>query len=261
MCLIIFAWQSHREHRLLLGANRDEFHARESAPLGAWDDEPRVIAGRDLVAGGTWLGVSRKGRFAAVTNVRDPKAGDRQAPRSRGELTGDFLRGDVSPEAYLEMVATRSQEYLGFNLLVADSESLWYLHGGPDIDSAPQMLAPGVYGLSNAALDVPWPKVRRGKAAMDSIVTNAAAGSPPDHEELLSCVQDTSLASEDELHANGLPPEMARPLSAQFIVTPTYGTRCSTSLMLSEAGDLEIQEQRFDPTGALTGTSLESFGN
>ena len=154
MCLIVLAWRQHREYPLLLAANRDEFHRRPAAPADFWPQQPALLAGRDLEAGGTWLGISRSGRFAAVTNIRDPDA-QGSAPRSRGELTRDFLAGAAPPAAYLDAVAARRGDYLGFNLLLGDSEALWYLHGGGASWAAPRRLAPGIHGLSNAALDVP----------------------------------------------------------------------------------------------------------
>lgn len=250
MCLIVFAWRQHPSAALLLAANRDEFHARPAAPAGFWPQAPGILAGRDLEARGTWLGISRAGRFAAITNIRDPGAGERRAPRSRGELTRDFLDGNTPPQEYLEDVASRMGNYQGFNLLVGDLDSLWYLHGAREAPGLPARLAPGIYGLSNAALDVPWPKVERARAALAAALT---AGAPPDHEALRRCVQDRRLADAAALSGHGLEGEMARRLSAQFIVTPGYGTRCCTTLRLHADGRRDFAEQRFDSAGELTG--------
>jgi uncharacterized protein with NRDE domain len=239
---------------LLLAANRDEFHARQAAPAGFWEDQPDLLAGRDLEAGGTWLGLSRRGRFAAITNIRDPRAGERRAARSRGDLTRDFLAGSESPRAYLESVATRIDDYLGFNLLVGDGDALWYLHGSPGSTPEPAMLKPGIYALSNAALDVPWPKVELARKKLTDLLSGAQA---PGHSQLRNCVSDRSLAEAAALAELGLEGEMTRQLSAQFIVTPRYGTRCSTTLRWAADGQLELEEQRFDVHGHLAGS--ESF--
>lgn len=253
MCLIVFAWQQHPTASLLLAANRDEFHERPAAAAHYWDDAPQLLAGRDLQAGGTWLGVSRGGRFAAITNIRDPAAEAGGAPRSRGELTTNFLVGTQAPGDYLAEVAGRRNDYQGFNLLVGDGDSLWYLHGNRDAPSGPESLAPGIYGLSNAALDVPWPKVQR---ARDRLKDAMAAKQLPDHEMLRACLSDRSLADPEALEKQNLSGAMARQLSAQFIVTPRYGTRCCTSLRQHRNGKLEFQEQRFDSQGELQGTEV-----
>jgi uncharacterized protein with NRDE domain len=256
MCLIVFAWRQHTASPLLLAANRDEFHARPAAPAQYWEEHPELLAGRDLEAGGTWLGVSRRGRFAAITNIRDPQSGERRAPRSRGDLTRDFLLGTQSPADYLQAVAARAHEYLGFNLLLGDGESLWYLHAAPDSRPEFDALQPGIYGLSNAALDVPWPKVERGRQWMAQLLED---GSLPDHVQLRGCVSDRRLAAASDLAALGLEGDMAQPLSAQFIVTPHYGTRCQTTLRWSAGGEMEFQEQRFGTGGELAGGDTYAF--
>lgn len=257
MCLIVFAWRPDTDCPLLLAANRDEFHARATAPMQFWDDAPQVLAGRDLEAGGTWLGITRAGRFAAVTNVRDPASQAARAPRSRGDLTREFLSGMASPGDYLSAVAARRNDYLGFNLLVGDGEELWYLHGSDG--DPPRPLTPGIYGLSNAALDVPWPKVERARGALLRMIEAGASSSTlqptrlPTLEELRDCVSDRTLADDEALHGARLEGEMARRLSAQFIVTPQYGTRCCTTVRWHPRKSLQAAEQRFDAAGQLTG--------
>jgi uncharacterized protein with NRDE domain len=242
MCLIVFSWQPDAQLPLVLAANRDEFYARPSAAAAFWDDAPGVLAGRDLEAGGTWLGINRSGRFAAVTNIRDPSASS--APRSRGELTADFLRGNETAAAYLARIATRSDQYLGFNLIVGDRRGLWYLHGG----SGPQPLSPGVYGLSNAALDVPWPKVELAKARLQQTLASRTQDAPT-HAALRAVLADRTLAAEADLHRQGLIGEMAQQLSAQFIVTRSYGTRCTSTLVWHADGRTQFAEERYDETG------------
>jgi uncharacterized protein with NRDE domain len=250
MCLITFAWRVHPQAPLLLAANRDEFYRRPSAALARWSDAPQVIAGRDLEANGTWLGISDGGRFAAVTNIRDPAPIERRAARSRGELTADFLRGSDTPHRYLASVAARSADYLGFNLLLGDGDELWYLHGDGSRHATPRALDPGIYGLSNAALDVPWPKVQRARQAL---ARATALEAPADHDALAACVNSRELAEEADLHGHGLEGDMARRLSAQFIVTESYGTRCQTTLRQLANGRFDVRERRFDGRGALAG--------
>ncbi len=253
MCLIVFAWQQHPTCSLVLAANRDEFHRRPADAADFWADHPGLLAGRDREAGGTWMGISETGRFAAITNVRDPEGGQGKAPRSRGELTTDFLSADTSPEVYLADVANRCDAYLGFNLLVGDGQSLWYLHGGGDAPT-PHRLEPGLYGLSNAALDVPWPKVSLARKTLAQILSDVGDAAV-DHADLRRCVADRTLADTNALTPHGLEGTMARRLSAQFIVTPEYGTRCCTTLTQGPEG-WEFQEQRFDTGGAIIGESV-----
>jgi uncharacterized protein with NRDE domain len=254
MCLIVFAWQPGGDYPLLLAANRDEFHRRSAAPMAWWEDAPQILAGRDLEAGGTWLGVTANGRLAAVTNVRDPQAERGQAARSRGDLTREFLQGTMPPDAYLQEVSARVGQYQGFNLLVGDCDSLWYLHGSPAAPAEPQELRPAVYGLSNAALDVPWPKVEHAKAKLAAIAT-----APPSLGALRACVTDRSLASPEALSVQSLEGEMAQRLSAQFIVTPEYGTRCNSALLVRRDGQIQIAEQRFGADGVRAGESAFTF--
>ncbi|MEO0437094.1 MAG: NRDE family protein [Pseudomonadota bacterium] len=253
MCLIVFAWQQHPNASLLLAANRDEFHARPSAELAFWDDEPAVLAGRDLEAHGTWLGVNRSGRFAAVTNVRDPNGARAKSARSRGDLTGNFLRGAIEPMAYLRQIAELAMEYQGFNLLVGDGRTLAYLNKDEDQISQPQALTPGVYGVSNASIDTPWPKLVAGKEQLARLL--AGGETIPGHEALRDCIHGRELAPTDQLHSVGLKGEMAKQLSAQFIVTPNYGTRCSSTVRMYPDGSLDIEELRFDPMGMVSGSS------
>ncbi len=248
MCLIAFAWRVRADAPLLLVANRDEFHARPSAAAQFWDDAPGVFAGRDLTAGGTWIGMGRQGRFAAVTNIRDPQSKAGAAPRSRGELTADFLRLDMPAEHYLSEIAGRIDEYQGFNLLIGDGQSLWYLHG--EAGSTPRALDPGIYGLSNAALDVPWPKLRLARDRLAELTSQAAL---PAAGDLGRCVASRELARAEELSEFG--DSMLPALSAQFIVTPGYGTRCQTTLRYLADGKRELFETRFDAAGTSVGQS------
>lgn len=238
MCLILLAHRVHPDYPLVFAANRDEFYARPTAPAAWWEDAPELLAGRDLQAGGTWMGITRGGRWAAVTNYRDLPS-ERTGARSRGELVSAFLRGDDAPEAYLRQIAERTGEYNGFNLLVADWEQLWYFsnRGGE-----PQELGPGVYGLSNHLLDTPWPKVVRGKQALSALLEDGAAPAP---EPLFELLADADPAPEAELPDTGVGREWERALSSLFIATPSYGTRASTVLLIEGGGVATFVERGF----------------
>lgn len=252
MCLIIFAHRVHPGYPLLLAANRDEFHARPTAPAAFWEDRPHLLAGRDLSAGGTWMGITRGGRFAAVTNYRDPGRNG-AAPRSRGELPLAWLDGDDSAGACLARIAARRDDYAGFNLLLGDRDGLWY-YSNAATGEDPRRLAPGVYGLSNAVLDTPWPKVELGKARMRELMSG-----PVDHRALLGVVQDRELADPAALHPLGLREEMDRQLSAQFINAGDYGTRSSTTLLWDSAGGIDWREHSYDREGVEHSRVTESF--
>lgn len=251
MCLIILAHRAAPGVPLAVAANRDEFHARPTAPAAFWASHPGLLAGRDLEQGGTWMGITRGGRFAAVTNFRDPQR-SAPAPRSRGELPLEFLASAMPPGRYLGEVARRGEQYAGFNLLVGDAAELWYYDNAPG--EAPQRLEPGIYGLSNARLDTPWPKVELGRSRLRA---QLAAG--PDHDGLAAVVADRSLARAQDLRLQGLGDNgMDRMLSAQFIVSEAYGTRSTTSCWIDAHG-VHWREQSFDPAGELVGEVLEEF--
>lgn len=243
MCLILFAYRAHPEYRLVLAANRDEFHDRPAAPADFWGDAPDVLAGRDLRGGGSWLGVTRSGRFAAVTNYRDPREllAPRSAP-SRGELVSGFLRGSDSPAEYLDALSSRAAEYNGFNLLVGDRDALYWFSNRSG--AAPVRLEPGVYGLSNHLLDTPWPKVVRGRAALRDAL---AAAAPLDVEPLFRLLADRAPAADRELPDTGVGVERERLLSSPFIASPDYGTRASTVLLVRADGAARLVERTFSP--------------
>lgn len=240
MCLIVFAWRPTHALPLIVAANRDEFHARPSLPLGYWEDAPQIIAGRDLQAGGTWMGLGPDGRFAALTNIRAP--GAPIGSHSRGELPERFLRGQLSPQAYLTELEGQLQHYSGFNLLVGDARELWYLNSRTGI---PEQLSAGIYGVSNAALNTPWPKLLRARAALHDCLH------APEAEILLQLLSDPLPAADEELPSTGVSPEVERKLSSVFIASPDYGTRASTVLLRRADGSTDIIERGFGPDGAL----------
>jgi uncharacterized protein with NRDE domain len=252
MCLLICAHQVAREYPLLVAANRDEFHARPTSVSDYWAAHPELLAGKDLQQGGTWMGVTRSGRFAAVTNYRDPSQ-SAVAPRSRGELPLDYLTGSQDPETFLKKVATMARDYGGFNLLVGDRRHLWYFTNSDDWQ--PQCLPPGVYGLSNARLDTPWPKVELGKATMLALLQ---AG-PISHSALAAVVTDRQLADQRTLSGHGLDGSMETTLSAQFIVTEAYGTRSSTTVWIDAHNQASWREQSFNKQGTLSSVQHKEF--
>jgi uncharacterized protein with NRDE domain len=241
MCLILFAFRAHPDYPLVVAANRDEFYARPTAPATWWDDAPQVLAGRDLRGGGTWMGITRSGRWAALTNYRDP-ADLEASGRSRGHLVAGYLRGEQPPGDYLETLRPRASAYSGFNLLVGDPRSLhWYANRQA---RGPRALAPGIYGVSNHLLDTPWPKVARGKRALAELL---APRGRPDPERLLSILLDRTFAADHELPDTGVGAEWERVLSAPFIVSPEYGTRASTALLVDRHGRALFHERSFEP--------------
>ena len=241
MCLIAFAWNAHPRWRLLLAGNRDEYHARPSAPLARWDDVP-VIAGRDLEAGGTWLGVNPGGRCATVTNVRDPR--DPQAGLSRGWLVTDFLRGEAGATAHAQALRKVAGQYRPFNLLTFDAHDAFYLGNRP-VPRA-QAVTPGVHGLSNADFNTPWPKTRQLMARLQAWLEDRAAD---DFAPLFDALADERPALDGDLPETGIGIERERRLSAAFIRGADYGTRASTVVAIDHAGHGRIVERRFGPSG------------
>lgn len=250
MCLVLFSYRSHPEYRLVLAANRDEFYGRPTAAAGFRRDSPGVLAGRDLEAGGTWLGITRTGRIALVTNYRDPAIQKTNAP-SRGALTFDFLTGQDPPERYMEAVRERAEAYNGFNLIVGDPSGLWYLS---NLEREVRPLSPGVYGLSNHLLDTPWPKVERGKAALRHLLENDRVAS----DSLLDILNDPAIAPDEALPDTGVGTDLERMLSALFITSPDYGTRSSTAILVKADGEVEFTE-RTHTSGSLPVTRTYTF--
>ncbi len=254
MCLIALAWQAHPAYALALVGNRDEFHARPTLPAAFWPDHPEVLAGRDLKAGGTWLGVTRQGRFAAITNYRDPAQFEQQR-RSRGELTQEFLLGDLPPKAWLETIKARLDDYNDFNLLAGDGTELCCLDSRT---GAIIPLHPGVYGLSNHLLDTPWPKVSAAKEGLAALLHDTPADSPPQGMPLLATrmmglMNDTTPYPDALLPDTGIPLARERLISAAFIRDPDYGTRSTTVLLRHCDGASWFAERSFNREGVVTG--------
>ena len=240
MCLALFALDAHPRYTLVVAANRDEYHARPAVPAAWWDEG--WLAGRDLKAGGTWFGVTRAARWAFVTNVREPSRHDPDAP-SRGALVPAVLANALAPTASLGRIVDDAKACNGFNLVAGiGSEAAWGSNRVPTTATLTQ----GIYGLSNAALDTPWPKVSRTKAAIAAWCEAANR----DTALLFAILADTTVAPDSELPATGVPLDRERLLSPPFIVSDTYGTRCSTVFTLGRDGAAHFVERTFDPRGA-----------
>lgn len=200
------------------------------------------------------MGITRSGRFAAITNYRDPSR-TRPAPRSRGELPLQFLTGDAAPSAFLQEVAGRADSYAGFNLLLGDPQGLWYFSNSDAGGGSPRRLQPGIFGLSNAQLDTPWPKVSLGKQRLQALLESGTI----EHDELAAVVGDQRLADPEKLREHGMGDAMDHLLSAQFIITGTYGTRASTTLWITEGGMACWRELSFDARGGVRGVEEKQF--
>ena len=235
MCLILFAWQQHADYPLIVIANRDEYYARPSLDAHWWEDAD-VFAGRDLEAGGTWLGVNRRGRFAAVTNVREP-GGMTPGKRTRGALTRDYLAGTESALAYLQDLGSHDQEYAGFNLLLGDGDSLWFYSNR---EREPRRIEAGVYGISNGRFDEPWPKLKSGRAELA-----AQLDGDIDHRQLMEILTDHRVAADHELPSTGVELDVERLLSSRFIRSPGYGTRACSVVTIARSGRVVFSEQNF----------------
>jgi uncharacterized protein with NRDE domain len=255
MCLIVFAWEASPKTRLAVAANRDEFFARRAAQAAWWADAPDVLAGRDLEAGGTWLGVTRAGRFAALTNFRDASAPKKDGAPSRGALVADFLRGDSPAVDYVAAVRPGAGRYHGFSLLVSDGLELWSFS---NVEGDPICLGPGVRGLSNHLLETPWPKVKTARSRLEAVL-EASNGAEDLELGLLDLLADRTVAPDGALPATGLPPDWERALSAAFVELPGYGTRASTALVLGSDGATRFAERTFGEGGVLLGEVREAF--
>ncbi len=250
MCLAVIAINARPGLPLLLAANRDEFHQRPAAAAGPWPGHPDVIAGRDLAGGGTWLGITRQGRYALLTNYRDPAYVLPDAP-SRGELVLQYLTGQASPADYLAQVLAHGERYNGFNLIVGNADGAWY-GGNRAAEPRPQRLADGVHGLSNHLLDTPWPKLTRTRDAVADLLASDPAPAPA---ALFAVLGDRRGAPDEALPDTGVGIERERMLASPFIVSPTYGTRCSTVIMGTPGAGLRLLELRFDAAGDAIGDS------
>jgi uncharacterized protein with NRDE domain len=243
MCLIAVGWRLRADYPLILAANRDELYARPTAPAGFWADHPDILAGRDLQQGGTWMGLTRSGRIAAVTNFRDGRR-VRLGERSRGWLVRDYLLSGLDPSSFLSQVRSTADQYDGFNLLAGTPRGLFhYSDRGTEVTP----LAPGAHGLSNHLLNTPWPKVERARQGLAELADVPAEALP---DALFGLLADETLAPDQTLPDTGIGLERERLLSTALIRAPEYGTRCSTVLLVDHSGRAQFEERSFAPDGS-----------
>ncbi|PLT33467.1 hypothetical protein CUU64_14020 [Bacillus sp. V5-8f] len=237
MCLILFAYQSHPKYKLIVAANRDEFYKRPTAPVHYWQDHPQILAGRDLEKMGTWMGVTTTGRFAALTNYRNPQE-KTEGKRSRGELVANFLKTHEISKDYLKKVKVERDLYPGYNFLAGDANELYYYS---NVEDTVKRLDPGIYGVSNHLLNTAWPKVQRGKEGLSQIVGDSVEQMT---EKLLNLLQNADPFPDELLPNTGVSQEWERILSPLFIKSEGYGTRSSTVVLMSE-GEIYYRERVF----------------
>ena len=250
MCLIVLAWRVRPGLKLLVAANRDEWRERPAAPAHWWPDHPQIYAGRDLKARGTWMGITRSGRFAAITNFRDP-SDKRSAGPSRGELVTEFLLSRETPEGFFSRLAPRAPLYSGFNLIAGDGDALWYFGSRAGVA---REIPPGIHGLSNHVLDEPWPKVLHARGAMQE-----ALGQPDPSDDLFTMLSDRTVAPDDALPRTGVDMEWERRLSAPLITGEDYGTRCSTVLAIAAFGAINMEERTLNASGSVVERRRETI--
>lgn len=244
MCLILFSYKSHPRYKLILASNRDEFYNRPTRQLELWDDEysEAILAGRDEQGKGTWLGVTPSCKISGITNYRSMKNIKDQAP-SRGLLVSNYLNGNLPPKDYLESVKTSGHLYNGFNLIAGDLNSMYYYS---NIADEIQEVKPGIYGLSNAFLDTPWPKIRKGKSELARILSD---DSKPTEESLFSLLADKEYPPQSELPDTGVGSEWEKILSPIFIESDIYGTRTSTLVTIDYNAGINVIEKTFIRSG------------
>ncbi|MDD5476461.1 MAG: NRDE family protein, partial [Syntrophales bacterium] len=251
-CLIIFAYRSHHEYPLIIAANRDEYYGRPTEAASFWEDNPDVLGGRDLRGGGTWMGVHRTGRLAAITNYRDPLFLKPDAP-SRGELVSSFLLEDGDPRHYLRRVRDSGEAYNGFSLLLGSMDELFYYSNKGEGIS---VVNPGIHGLSNRLLDTPWPKVERGKKLLSDLLAREEVLLP---DKLLDILSDEDRPPDHLLPDTGVGIEWERLLSAIFISSPSYGTYSSTVLLVNRKNEVLFMERDHRPGASMGNLSRFEF--
>jgi uncharacterized protein with NRDE domain len=245
LCLVLLAWRVRADLPLVVAANRDEWRERPAEPAQWWEGRHEIFAGRDLKAGGTWMGVTRSGRFAAVTNFRDP-SDKRSTARSRGEIVTEYLRSAEPADLFILSIAQRASDYNGFNLIAGDTTSLWY-YGSKE--GVAREIEPGIHGLSNHVLDEPWPKVVRGRAAMERALQERDPAA-----RLFEFLGDRAGVPDEELPQTGVGLEWERRLASPLITGADYGTRSSTVVALAASGKVHFEERTLGNDGEVVGT-------
>ena len=239
MCLINFQFNEHPHYKLIVAANRDEFYNRPTASAHFWEDNPLILAGRDLVQMGTWLGVTKQGRFAALTNFRDPNT-ETSIKISRGKIVQNYLAGNESPDDFLESLNREKEQYTGFNLIVGNPNELVYYN---NIEAEIRDISAGTHGLSNHFLNTPWPKVTKGKAKLREYVLRQKEVQVNALFEILS---NDELAPDVDLPETGVGLDLERVLSPLFIKTPKYGTRSATVLLVDNENNVTFVERTYE---------------
>ncbi len=239
MCLIAFSYQQHPDYPLIFTANRDENYDRPTRAADFWDDNPDVLAGKDLKAGGTWMGITKQGAFSALTNYRDPTI-QKENPPSRGHLVLDYLKHDGNPKDYLQQVDQKANQYMGFSLLAGTLNQLGYYSNQQE---EIRLLDPGLYGLSNHLLNTDWPKIIRAKKELHQIVENDRIS----EDALFDLLADEQEAPDRALPDTGIPKKIEKKVSPIFIKSNGYGTRCSTILLIDNTDKVTFVERRFKP--------------
>jgi len=250
VCFVVFAYDCHPEYLLILAANRDEYHARPAAPAHFWEEAPDLLAGKDLLQSGTWMGISRPGRFAALTNYRDPASVKPEAP-SRGKLVKDYLLSSADPLLYINSLDASREVYNGYNLLIMDQTGMWHYSNktGQSLK-----IIPGIHGLSNHLMDTPWPKVVRGKDHLSLILKKHSETVPVD--SLFELLSDNQQAQDQDLPKTGVSLRWERLLSSIFIQNEAYGTRSSTVLLVDRGGIVHFYERTFGKEGQMIGSDI-----
>jgi len=238
MCVLTFSYKNHKNYELIVAANRDEFYERPTKPAQFWEDNNYIYGGRDLKGGGSWLALSTKGKFAAITNYRDLSAIDPNAP-SRGNLINDFLMNDYTADEYSQNLINEGKKYNGFNLVYTDFNKMYYYN---NVTNEAKELPPGTYGLSNAFLDTDWPKLTDLKTGFEEAIKD----DEPDFDKLFSVLDARSVYPDELLPDTKIGLELERVLSSIFIVSPKYGTRSSTVLSISKTRVCRFAEKTFN---------------
>ena len=238
MCLIFFSLKEHPDYKLIIAANRDEFYNRKTAAADFWKDYPNILGGRDLEANGTWMGITKSGKISMLTNFRDPKNINPNAP-SRGQLVSDYLEQNILPEDYLKQIEPKASAYNGFNLLMGNPEEFYYLS---NYKTGIDKITSGLHGLSNHLLETPWPKVERGRQKLELLLKSERVTT----QKLFEFLYDGERASDNQLPDTGIGLERERALSSMFIKSPGYGSRCSTVILIDQDNNIEFSERVYD---------------
>lgn len=242
MCVLFVAYQQHDQFPLVIAANRDEAYARPALQAHYWEDEPQILAGRDVKLKGTWLGINQSGKFAALTNVRGQEVPVKEW-KSRGWIVSDYLKSDLTAKQQILTLQRSKEDYPGYNVILADRHSLWYYS---NIEDKPLQLPPGLYGISNHHLNTPWPKVVRGKSMLKESLSPSVSRAALE-EQLWELLASEYRAPDHELPDTGVGLEWERILSPIFIQSEQYGTRCSTIITVDSQNHMIFAERTYQP--------------